>query len=58
MGKIADDIIEGRCCAGCNGYFIKEHSYPVVCQECYDYGWTQYQIAIYPFMGEEQVGNI
>lgn len=43
MGQIADNMIEGRCCALCGQYFINrmteelfEHGYPVACDECYE----------------------
>ena len=45
MGEIADDIIDGACCALCGEYFVTkrqgniqgfEHGYPVVCEDC----WT------------------
>lgn len=46
MGEIADDMIDGRCCALCGEYFIAEdinghdkgysHGYPVACNSC----WT------------------
>ena len=48
MGEMANDIINGACCALCGQYFIKrnrrgqsfgyEHGYPVACQECYEPG--------------------
>ena len=43
MGQIADDMIEGRCCALCGQYFknpkkneIYEHGYPVTCWDCWE----------------------
>ena len=36
MGEIADDIIDGNCCALCGVYFEKSHGYPVACEDCYD----------------------
>jgi hypothetical protein len=43
MGEIADDIIDGSCCALCGQYFtndggktLYDHGYPVACKEC----WT------------------
>ncbi|KKK83057.1 hypothetical protein LCGC14_2797180 [marine sediment metagenome] len=36
MGEIADDIIDGLCCAICGVYFEEEHGYPVACSECKD----------------------
>ena len=49
MGDIADQIIEGSCCAFCLLPFIKEqnidgadvpvvyeHGYPVACKECWE----------------------
>lgn len=38
MGEIADDIIEGVCCALCGQYFEQEHGYPVACSDCYEEG--------------------
>lgn len=35
MGEIADDIIDGACCAYCSQYFQCEHGYPVLCDECW-----------------------
>lgn len=35
MGTIANDIIEGYCCALCGVYFEEPHDYPVVCKDCY-----------------------
>lgn len=35
MGEIADDIIDGACCALCGVYFEEEHGYPVLCSDCY-----------------------
>lgn len=43
MGEIADDMIDGACCALCGMYFadehenMYEHGYPVACEEC----WTE-----------------
>lgn len=41
MGEIADDMINGRCCALCGCYFIKdgelyEHGYEATCEECWE----------------------
>lgn len=44
MGQIADDIIDGSCCAFCLMYFedpedddfIYSHGYPVACKECWE----------------------
>lgn len=44
MGEVADDMIEGSCCALCGEYFagdddnstIYTHGYPVACESC----WT------------------
>jgi len=44
MGEIADDMVDGTCCALCGQYFKdpeKEnmsytHGYPVVCWDCWD----------------------
>ena len=51
MGQIADDIIDGACCALCGCYFatsekdtngspvgIYEHGCPVVCTDCWEPG--------------------
>ena len=35
MGEMADDIIEGYCCALCMSYFNKPTGYPCVCNGCY-----------------------
>lgn len=35
MGQIAEDILEGWCCAYCGVYFTEPHGYPVVCEDCY-----------------------
>lgn len=42
---MADDIIDGACCALCGQYFVTqsaeeiyEHGYPVACNECYEEG--------------------
>lgn len=43
MGQIADDIIDGVCCALCGQYFVDEkenlfvHGHPFACNEC----WTK-----------------
>ncbi len=49
MGEIANDMIEGVCCALCGQYFAKEknidgadvpviysHGYPVACKDCWE----------------------
>ncbi len=51
MGQIANDMIEGRCCALCGQYFIDlrrskdlqkgeeyafEHGIPVACDDCWE----------------------
>jgi hypothetical protein len=36
MGEIADDFVNGACCALCGVYFQGEHGYPVLCRKC----WT------------------
>ena len=44
MGQIADDIIDGLCCALCGCYFtdpedpdtLYEHGYPVACDDCWE----------------------
>lgn len=44
MGQIADDIIDGNCCALCGCYFVTdkdelyEHGYPVACWGCWEEG--------------------
>lgn len=51
MGQIADDMINGACCAICGQYFVGvisdiwdegpelfEHGYPVACYECWEEG--------------------
>ena len=35
MGEIADDMVNGRCCQWCGIYFIEEHGYPVLCNDCW-----------------------
>lgn len=35
MGEIADDYINGACCAFCEAYFPKDHGYPAICSECW-----------------------
>jgi len=35
MSEIADDIVEGACCALCSTYFQKDHGYPVLCGDCW-----------------------
>ena len=56
MGEIADDIINGECCALCGCYFVcddldadgnevaYDHGYPVACYDCHD-GDCSYQRA-------------
>ena len=46
MGQIAEDMINGACCALCGQYFVPKnskkeitlfiHGYPVACNDCYD----------------------
>ena len=44
MGEIAEDMIDGACCALCGQYFedpqdcgiVYEHGYPVACWDCYE----------------------
>ena len=36
MGELADDIIDGACCALCGIYFEEEHGYPVACKCCHE----------------------
>ena len=50
MGEIADDIVDGEICAGCQLPFTKPHGYPVVCPECKEDGFTGYQDAIFPLI--------
>lgn len=57
MGEIADSMIEGECCSGCNVYFTKTHGYPVLCKDCWE-DWTpkerkDFQKATYPEFGDE-----
>lgn len=40
MGEIANDMIEGACCSDCSCYFVKEHGYPVICNDCIG-GWSK-----------------
>ena len=43
MGEIAQEIINGECCALCGCYFYEagttnityKHGYPVACHDCY-----------------------
>ena len=44
MGEIAEDIINGECCALCGEYFYRpnfgnpipfKHGYPAACKDCY-----------------------
>jgi len=54
MGEIADDVIEGECCANCMTYFEKGHGYMVLCHRCWnnlsktENGRRDYQKAIQP----------
>ena len=36
MGEIADDMIDGVCCALCGEYFEEAQGYPCACSECWD----------------------
>lgn len=36
MGEIADDMIDGACCAICGQYFEEEQGYPCACSDCFD----------------------
>lgn len=54
MGEIADDMIEGVCCALCGQYFVEEHGYPVACDECYEPD-CGYQKATYRLITEDDV---
>ena len=57
MGEIADDMINGICCALCGCYFydhvktdgeieLYEHGYPVACWDCYtdDCGYQKAEV--------------
>lgn len=44
MGEIADDMINGRSCSWCGIYFKREHSFPVVCHDCF-YDATEEEIS-------------
>lgn len=35
MGQLAEDIVEGRCCALHMSYFEQEHGYSVVYRDCW-----------------------
>ena len=50
MGQIADDIINGFCCHGCGMYFVEEHGFPVLCDECY-YPRSTQPLATIPLLG-------
>jgi len=51
MGEIAEDMIEGCCCAHCGIYFEEAHGYPVLCKHCFNTETEQeragIQMAIY-----------
>jgi len=44
MGEIAEDMLDGNCCALCGQYFqdpndkdvIYTHGYPVACKDCWE----------------------
>lgn len=36
MGEIADDVIAGFQCSHCGVCFKAEHSYPVLCKDCFE----------------------
>ncbi len=36
--SIADQIINGECCALCMSYFEEEVGYPCACEECWEEG--------------------
>lgn len=36
MGQMAEDILDGACCALCGQYFEIEHGYPIACTDCWD----------------------
>lgn len=55
QNSIAEDVVEGLCCANCMGvYFKTAHGYPVVCRSCApsfskeELKEVGYQIAINP----------
>jgi len=35
MSEIAEDMVEGACCAHCGVYFEEDHGYPVLCKSCH-----------------------
>ena len=37
MAQLANDMIVGRSCSECGIYFEKEHGYPVLCEDCFEY---------------------
>lgn len=38
MGEIADDMVDGNCCALCGVYFIRSNGCPAVCDDCFEEG--------------------
>jgi hypothetical protein len=64
MGQMADDIMDGSCCAICHNYFktedlkfIDSHGYPVACKDC----WTAdcgYQKATMNLFTYEDLGQV
>ena len=34
MGELTDDTVNGLSCSWCGIYFVKEHGYPVLCNDC------------------------
>ena len=54
MGQIAEDMLDGSCCALCGCYFkhpgyheaIYTHEYPVACHDCYtdDCGYQKAEV--------------
>ena len=36
MGDIADDLLNGACCSYCSQYFVDDHGYSVLCNDCWN----------------------
>ena len=36
MGEVANDMLDGLMCAWCGIYFVKPHSFQVLCVSCDD----------------------
>jgi hypothetical protein len=47
---MAEDILDGVCCACCNQYFVDAHGYPVLCGSCYDPDSAEYPEASHPLV--------